>query len=109
MFLSEFELAPNIVITSLFYLNSTTQPSKKLAEKYLGPFKVITQVGTHSFTLRLPNSMRAVHPVFHISMLKPAQGNIILQCTQSPPPLVKIDGELEYEISKILDSKINKH
>ena len=29
----------------------TTQPSKKLVEKYLGPFKVITQVGTHSFML----------------------------------------------------------
>ena len=29
----------------------TTQPSKKLTEKYLGPFEVIAQVGTHSFTL----------------------------------------------------------
>ena len=29
----------------------TTRPSKKLAEKYLGPFEVIAQVGTHSFML----------------------------------------------------------
>ena len=29
----------------------TTRPSKKLAEKYLGPFKVIAQVGTHSIML----------------------------------------------------------
>ena len=29
----------------------TTRPSKKLTEKYLGPFKVIAQVGTHSFML----------------------------------------------------------
>ena len=87
----------------------TTQPSKKLTEKYLGPFEVIAQVGTHSIILRLPNSMQAVHPVFHVSMLEPAHGNIILERSQLPPPPVKIDGELEYEISKILDSKIDKH
>ena len=29
----------------------TTRPFKILMEKYLGPFKIITQVGTHSFTL----------------------------------------------------------
>ena len=29
----------------------TTWPSKKLAEKYLGPLEVIAQVGTHSFML----------------------------------------------------------
>ena len=52
--------------------------------------------------------MRAVHPVFHISMLEPTHGNIIPKRTQSPPPPVQIDGELEYEISKILDSKIDK-
>ena len=87
----------------------TTWPSKKLTEKYLGPFEVITQVGTHSFMLRLPDSMQAVHPVFHISMLGPAHGNVILERTQSPPPPVKIDGKPEYEISEILDSKIDKH
>ena len=52
--------------------------------------------------------MRAVHPVFHISMLEPAHGKIIPEQSQSPPPPVEIDGELEYEISEILDSKIDK-
>ena len=84
----------------------TTQPSKKLAEKYLGPFEVIAQVGTHSFTLQLPDSMWVVHPVFHVSMLELAHGNIIPEQTQPPPPPVEIDGEPEYEISKILDSKM---
>ena len=87
----------------------TTWLFKKLMEKYLGPFEVIAQVGTHSFTLRLPDSMGAVHPVFHVSMLEPMHGNIIPEHTQSLPPPVKIDGEPEYEISEILDSKIDKH
>ena len=86
----------------------TTQPSKKLVEKYLGPFEVIAQVGMHSFMLRLPDSMQAVHPIFHVSMLEPTHSNVILEHTQLPPPPVKINGEPEYEISEILDSKINK-
>ena len=41
-------------------------------------------------------------------MLEPAHSNVIPERTQSPPPPVKIDGEQEYEISEISDSKINK-
>ena len=52
--------------------------------------------------------MWAVHPVFHVSMLEPAHGNVILEHTQLPLPPVEIDGKPEYEISKILDSKIDK-
>ena len=104
--------APSFLTSSHAFVKAqffhTTRPSKKLVEKYLGPFKVITQVGTHSFTLRLPDSMRAVHPVFHVSMLEPTHSNVIPERTQSPLPPVEIDGKLEYEISEILDSKIDK-
>ena len=44
----------------------TRRPTKKLAEKYLGPYKLIAQVGTHSFTLRLPEELQSIHPVFHV-------------------------------------------
>ena len=104
--------APCFPISSYAFVKAqffhTTQPSRKLVEKYLGPFEVIIQVGTHSFTLRLPNSMRAVHPVFHVSMLEPTHRNIILECSQPPLPPVEIDSELEYKISEILDMKIDK-
>ena len=42
-------------------------------------------------------------------MLEPAFPNEILNHVQSPPPPVDIEGELEYEISEIVDSKIDKH
>ena len=77
-------------------------------EKYLGPFEVIAQVGTHLFTLCLPDSMQAVHPIFHVSMLEPTHGKTIPEHSQLSPPPVEINGELEYEISEILDSKVNK-
>ena len=87
----------------------TTQPSKKLAEKFLGPFEILAQVGSISFTLHLPNSMRGIHPVFHVSMLEPSAPNEFPNQTETLPPPVTIDGEMEFEISEILDSKINKH
>ena len=41
-------------------------------------------------------------------MLEPAFPNEIPNHVQSPPPPVDIEGELEYEISEIIDSKIDK-
>jgi len=80
---------------------------KKLSKKYLGPYKIIAQPSPQSFTLHLPNTMRAVHPVFHISMLEPSTPNIFQQHSKLLPAPVIINGEPEYEISKIVDSKID--
>jgi len=84
-----------------------TCPSKKLSEKYLRPYEIIAQPSLQSFTLCLLDIMRAVHSVFHISMLEPAIPNTFQQRSEPPPALVIINGEPEYEISKIVDSKID--
>jgi hypothetical protein len=52
--------------------------------------------------------MRAVHPVFHVSQLEPCSPNTIPNRTQPPPPPIEVDGEPEFEIAEILDSKIDK-
>ena len=86
----------------------TTQPSKKLAEKFLGPFEILAQVGSISFTLCLPDSMCGIHPVFHVSMLEPSTPNEFPNQTETLPPPIIIDGEMEFKILEILDSKIDK-
>jgi hypothetical protein len=86
----------------------TTRPAKKLSEKYLGPYEIIAQPGTLSFTVKLPEHLHAVHPVFHISMLEPATPNSIPGRAQSPPPPVEVEGEIEYEVSEIADSKFDR-
>src|ERR1700730_3859047 len=86
-----------------------TRPSQKLSKKFLGPFEIIRKAGSHSFVLQLPKAMRAVHPVFHISMLEPITPNTILNHIVPLPPLVEIDRDFEHEISEVLDSKIDKH
>ena len=85
----------------------TTRPSKKLSDKFLGPFEILAQHGSHSYTLQLPDSIHGVHPVFHVSMLEPATPNKIPNWVNSLPLPIEVQGELEYEITEVLDSKID--
>ena len=102
---------PDFKVGDLVYVKAkyfrSTQPTKKLSEKNLSPYSIIAQVGTLSFTIRLPDSMCAVHPVFHVSQLEPVTPNTIPNRSQPPPPPVEVDGEPEYEITEILDSKLD--
>jgi len=51
--------------------------------------------------------MYFVHPVFHVFMLKLTMSNTFSKRIQLAPTLVIIDGEPKYEISQIMDSKID--
>src|SRR5258708_4566091 len=86
----------------------TRRPSKKLLEKNLGPYDVIGKPGTHSVTLRLLCQFCSIPPVFHVSQLDPAQPNLFPLQQQLPPLPLQIDGESEYEVSEILDSKVDR-
>jgi len=101
----DFKVDNKVFVKAQFF--QTTWPSKKLSEKYLGPYKIISQPDTLSFTLHLPESMHSVHPVFHVSMLKPTTSNIFSERIQLASTPVIIDGEPKYEISWIVDSKID--
>jgi len=52
--------------------------------------------------------MRAAHLVFHVSMLEPAIPNTFQQRSKPLPAPVIINKEPEYEISKIVDSNIDR-
>ena len=101
----DFKVGQQAFVKAKFF--KSTYPSNKLSEKFLGPFNIIAQAGINSITLWLPDTICGVHPVFHVSMLEPAVPNKFPNRVQSPPPPVEVQGELEYEIAKILNSKIN--
>ncbi|GAU15122.1 hypothetical protein TSUD_08600 [Trifolium subterraneum] len=49
---------------------------QKLAKKYYGPFKLVKAIGEVAFQLKLPSTSR-IHPVFHVSQLKPCFNDVI--------------------------------
>jgi len=100
---------PAIPIGTRVWLDATniqtTAPSKKLADKRLGPFRVIQQISPLNYKLELPQTMK-VHPVFHTNLLTVHKEDPIPGRTPPEPPPIEIEGEEEYEVEKILDARL---
>jgi hypothetical protein len=42
----------------------------KLSPRYIGPLMIVARVGKLAYQFELPESMKGVHNVFHVSMLR---------------------------------------
>ncbi|GJR68737.1 putative reverse transcriptase domain-containing protein [Tanacetum coccineum] len=64
----------------------------KLNTRYIGPFKILTKVGTVAYRLEIPEQLSMVHSTFHVSNLK--------KCFSDEPLAILLD-----EIQ--IDDKLN--
>ena len=80
------------------------RPNEKLSPRFFGPFKVLRRLGQVAYELELPSSTK-VHPVFHVSQLKPAKGTMA-HCLPLPPHL---SSNLEWvvELEHVLAARSN--
>ena len=83
----------------------TSRPSKKLDHKRYGPFKIVKRIGDVSYELELPKELRALHNVFHTEKLVPYYEDTIPGRKKIPSPPIEIEGENEYEVASIIDSR----
>ncbi len=77
----------------------------KLAPKFIGPFPVTKILSPVAVRLKLPPAYRRIHPVFHVSKLKPVFRSTLNPPAPVPPPPRFVDGEPTYSVNRILDSR----
>ena len=79
----------------------------KLSPRFIGPFEILSRVGEVAYKLALPPSLSAVHPVFHVSMLRkyiPDESHVLsLDSVELGPDLT-----FEEESIAILDRQVRK-
>ena len=86
---------------------TTTRPSKKLGEKRYGPFEVLGKEGLTAYRLQLPSTWKKIHPVFNEALLTPYKPPIYpQQQLPRPAPPVIVEGDEEYEVDEILNSRM---
>ena len=79
------------------------RPSKKLTERYIGPYVIEEVVSSNAVKLRLPNSMR-IHPVVNISRIVRYKEQVEGQ-KKEEGKLIEVEGTEEWEVEKILNKK----
>ena len=106
--------APNYILSDEIWLDTrnmqTKRPSKKLSNKFDGPFPIYS-IDPHIYKLELPHDW-TIHPVFHINFLNPGSDDLLPgQLTTPPPPVFIIDdeGQNTWEVTKILNFRIYRN
>ncbi|XP_015064635.1 uncharacterized protein LOC107009821 [Solanum pennellii] len=75
----------------------------KLSPRYIGPYQIAQRIGKVASEFELPQELVAIHPVFHIIMLKNCMGLII------PTDISGMKDSLSYEDIpvQILDRQVH--
>jgi hypothetical protein len=79
---------------------------KGLVRRYEGPFPIVAKVGKVSYRLDLPSTLK-IHPVFHVSMLKPFHEDMkdpSRSESQRAPPIVT--KSFDKEVDEILADRV---
>jgi hypothetical protein len=103
----EFTLGDQVLLSTAHLPLPLSSQVRKLASRWIGPFSILQVISPVAYKLDLPSHLR-IHPVFHVSQLKPFLSNPSTfphRLADPPPPLVINDHE-EYEVEKILAKRV---
>jgi len=72
-------------------------------ERFVGPYRVKGIISLNAVELELPSSIR-IHPIVNVSRICRYRDQVKGQKVMPPPP-VEIQGEMEYEVERILSKR----
>lgn len=97
--------SPRYVRGQRVWLSSSNLPlhseSRKLVPRFIGPFRICKVISPVVVKLSLPPRLRRVHPVFHVSCIRPSN------CARSRPsiPSIRVEGSPVYKVRRFLDMR----
>ncbi|CAJ0940100.1 unnamed protein product [Ranitomeya imitator] len=102
-------VGPRLRVGDLVWLSSRYIPMKvsspKFKPRFIGPYRISEVLNPVSFHLTLPDSF-SIHNVFHRSLLRRYVAPVVPSV--DPPAQVLVEGELEYIVEKIWDSRVSR-
>ncbi|KAJ9532477.1 hypothetical protein QJQ45_010502 [Haematococcus lacustris] len=95
----EYKVGQKVLLSTK---NLKLRPGKarKLIPRYVGPYEILLLVSAVAVKLDLPASMSRLHPVFHVSLIKPYTGTDV---GFMPPPVTWMDETPVYYVERLLD------
>lgn len=83
----EFSIGEQVLLKLQPYVQSSivSRPCPKLAYKFFGPYRIISRVGSRAYKLELSPESK-IHPIFHVSQLKPFMADYSPVFHQLPTP-----------------------
>ena len=90
-----------LISTKDFSMELRKRATKKLMEKFIGPYVVKKIVSENTVELELLAVLR-IHPMVNVRRIVKYKEQIERQ-KKIPPPPVEVAGEKEYEVEEILD------
>jgi hypothetical protein len=93
------------VLLSTTNLRLRIPGAQKLMPRFVGPYKVLQQVGPVAYKLELPHALKAIHPVFHVSLLRPYNTAPGRRPPAPIPLLLDEAGQDWYEVEAVLQHR----
>ena len=105
--------APNYTVNDEVWFDTrnmqTKRPSKKLSDKFDGPFPITKIISPHAYKFELPRDW-TIHPVFHTNFFRPGSTDPLPgQLTPPPVPIIDEKSQNTWEMTRIFNSKIFRH
>ena len=106
-----FKVGDQVLLSTANLRNELSAP--KLAHRYIGPFEICQVISDVTYKLILPDTMR-IHPVFHVSKLKPCVENTNdfpnrpQTDSSHPQSQDQIDGEDAWEVERIVKQRVKR-